>query len=99
MSSKETPRYAGIVWYREDQYDDLLKLFKDSHNLPPAFAGWLKRVTEDIDNFRRRGLTVVKVELDLLEFTDWCKATVHEPDYTGRIAFINEKLSRQLGLK
>ena len=99
MSDKSIPMYAAIVWYKEDQYDELRRLFKDGHNLPPTFAAWHARVSQDIENARRKGMTIKKVVVDLVEFPAWCIANVHELNDKGRVAFINDKLARELGLR
>lgn len=98
MSEKKIPMYAGIVWYKEDQYDELRKLFKDGDDLPPTFSAWLARAGQDIEDAGRKGLTVKKVIVDLVEFPAWCRATGHDVDNKGRTAYIGEIIARELGL-
>ena len=66
------PPVTGFAWYKEDQYDKFIELYEDGANLPKTYASFLKKAEDGMEQLRRGGTTVVKVELDIDEFLAYC---------------------------
>ncbi len=67
------PMIQAMVWYKEEDWEELLSLFSDSHLLPKTYADWLKRAEEKAEAVRNSGNTVIKVFIDPVTFPEWCR--------------------------
>ena len=63
---------VSFAWYREDQWDRLLELASDRDQLEATFDEWRVFAEGHIDELRRRGVEVVKVEVDVEQLCEWC---------------------------
>jgi len=80
----------GIAWFEDEAtYDRALSIFADPVNLPASFEDWRSLVERECELIRYTGNAVLRVDIDLATFTDWCASRGFVPDSKGRIAFVD----------
>ena len=62
----------AMVWYKEEHYSELLRLFDDADLLPLTYEDWLTRAEEKKAEVEGAGDQVIKVFIDPLTFPSWC---------------------------
>jgi hypothetical protein len=67
------PMIQAMVWYKEEQYPELLALFADADLLPPTYTDWLARAEEKKAEVEAEGDQVIKVFIDPETFPGWCE--------------------------
>ncbi len=77
----------GMVWYREEDYDQLKAMFEDGHKLPGTFLRWQDQAEQGRKKFTREGKVVVKTYIDPKTFPEWCSVNGHRIDAAGRNEF------------
>ncbi len=70
---KKSPMLQAMVWYKEDHYQPLLKLFDDSHLLPGSYQKWFELAESKRKEIEAGGDRVIKVFIDPETFPEWCK--------------------------
>jgi hypothetical protein len=73
MEPARQPMIQAMVWYKEEHYPDLLKLFDDAELLPPTYQHWLARAEEKKAEVEAGGDQVIKVFIDPETFPEWCR--------------------------
>ncbi len=66
------PTLQAMVWYKEEDYQNLLALFDDAELLPRTYADWLQRAEEKRAEVEAAGDQVLKVFIDPETFPEWC---------------------------
>lgn len=84
----------GMVWYREADYDALLKLFIDPSNFYRSFLQWQDAAEQGRKRYIREGKIVVKAYIDPKTFAAWCDANGCKLDANGRTQFANQEAYR-----
>ncbi len=82
--NEQAPAIQAMVWYREEEWETLRKLFTDSHLLPATYKNWLQRAEEMVTKVEATGDIVVKVFIDPVTFPAWCKEKGREMDSNAR---------------
>ncbi len=67
------PMLQALVWYKEEQYDELLKMFDDAELLPQTYQHWLARAEAKKAEVEAGGDQVIKVFIDPETFPEWCQ--------------------------
>jgi hypothetical protein len=67
------PAIQAMVWYREEHWDALKKLFTDADRLPLSYGDWLQRAEQMKDQAQAAGDIVIKVFIDPETFPAWCE--------------------------
>lgn len=67
------PMIQAMVWYKEEHYQELLKLFDDAELLPQTYRHWLARAEEKKAEVEAGGDQVIKVFIDPNTFSEWCR--------------------------
>lgn len=67
------PMLQALVWYKEEHYPQLLKIFEDAELLPPTYHHWLARAEEKKAEVEAGGDQVIKVFIDPETFPEWCE--------------------------
>lgn len=62
----------AMVWYKEEHYPELLRLFDDAEQLPLTYQHWLTRAEEKKAEVEAGGDRVIKVFIDPETFPQWC---------------------------
>lgn len=66
------PMIRAMVWYKEEDYEELLTIFDDAELLPPSYQDWLVRADEKKEEVEALGDQVIKVFIDPETFPEWC---------------------------
>ena len=85
----------GIGWYKENQWDLLLKHAVDSDDLEPTYAEWREGISEGIENLSNSGIQVEKIPIDVNEMIKWCKDNNYPFDGESRSAYITLKTQKK----
>ena len=72
-TAERPPMIQAMVWYREEQYAQLLTLFADADLLPSVYQDWLTRAEEKRAEVEAAGDQVIKVFIDPETFPRWCE--------------------------
>jgi hypothetical protein len=78
------PSIQAMVWYKKEDWDQLMVLFPDSHLLPPSYDNWLNRAEEMKTQVEASGDVVIKVFIDPETFPAWCKEQGKEMNSESR---------------
>src|SRR4051794_32117639 len=85
----------GVAWYRPEQWPLLLSFAADANQLEPTHAQWLAFATKSIEEMRRQGISVQKVEIDVRELLAWCQRHGRLLDGDARAAFATSKMQAE----
>jgi hypothetical protein len=86
-----------MPWYREENYDQLRRLFSDGARLHSTFTGWLAAATSGEAHLKSQGQSVVRVDIDPATFPAWCAERGIAADskarsrYAGEVASLEER--------
>lgn len=67
------PSIQAMVWYKEEHWDTLKKLFADGDMLPLSYQDWLTRAEAMKADVEAAGDAVIKVYIDPETFPEWCE--------------------------
>jgi hypothetical protein len=67
------PMIQALVWYKEEDYPELLAMFDDTELLPLTYQHWLARAEEKKAEVEADGDQVIKVFIDPKTFPEWCE--------------------------
>jgi hypothetical protein len=81
----------GIGWYKENQWDLLLRHAVDKENLEPTYADWLEGISAGIEEFSKSQIHCVKIHIDVAEIIKWCKDNGYPFDGASRAVYISLK--------
>ncbi|THB73547.1 MAG: hypothetical protein D6B25_15135 [Desulfobulbaceae bacterium] len=95
MSENQEQELQVMVWYPENQYDEIKELCADTHLLPPTYEAWLKMAEEMVKKVENSGDLVAKVTLDKDIFVAWCKEKGKTMDAEARTLFAIEAIQKQ----
>lgn len=84
----------GIAWYRPEQWTMLRALASDPEVLEKTYAEWLIFATKKIEELRKRGLLVRKIDVDVQELAAWCQSRDRVLNGEARAKFVTEKMLR-----
>ncbi len=63
----------GVAWYRPDQWQQLRDVSADRDKLEDTYDKWVEDAERAVQGLRKRGLHVVKVDVDVAELALWCE--------------------------
>lgn len=86
---------VGVAWYRPEQRPRLLEIAAGRESLHDTYAEWVAEASARFEEVQRMGIPVQKVEVDLDELVQWCRAQQQEINGEARSTFVAEK-TRQL---
>lgn len=81
---------AGIPWYSEEDYWEVVKLMRDGHLFSSTYAKWQTLAESLEERLRLEGKTPVRVRLNPLTFKAWCNAGGLNLDSHARKLFAAE---------
>lgn len=94
-TNTQEPAIQAMVWYKEEDWDTLMKLFSDSHLLPKSYSDWLTKAEEMVKKVEGSGDVVMKVFIDPETFPAWCKEKNREMDSNARAELAIEVATQQ----
>ncbi len=83
---------TGVAWYRREQWDRLLEISTDSHELESTFFEWVKQANEGLKDLERAGLSVEKVDVDVEELLKWCHSNNRPVNSEARSKYVVYKM-------
>ena len=84
--------YAGVAWYRPEQWERLREISIDKDVLEETHAEWLQNAEKGLKEFRRQGVEPVKVDVDVEELLRWCESRGMAVDGKARANYTATKL-------
>ncbi len=97
MTDREATVVTGLAWYRRDQWSRLKEAAVDSDALEPTYEEWLDHAQNTLLRLIRQGLHVRRVDIDVEEVIEWCKANRRPFDGRARAEFTSRKVRGELG--
>jgi hypothetical protein len=85
---------TGVAWYRPEQWQRLREVSVDVEKLEATHAEWLAVATKAISDLERRGISVIKVDVDVEELLSWCRHCSLPLDGKSRSTFAAHKLEQ-----
>ncbi len=79
---------VGIGFYRREQWPLLLDTAADAHIMEKTYDEWLEVLDSSLEKIRKHGIEPELVEVDVIEFLDFCKEHGIQNDASARSRFI-----------
>ena len=70
---EQQPSVQAMVWYKEEDWETLKKMFVDGDRLPESYQDWLTRAEDMKKQAQDAGDAVIKVYIDPQTFPEWCE--------------------------
>jgi len=86
----------ALAWYSKEQYNEALCIMEDAPDNAPSYEDWLIRAEKIAKAMEQRGVNVVRVEIDCVEFSEWCFKYSLKRDADARSKFAMWKLGSQI---
>jgi hypothetical protein len=67
------PTMMSVVWYKQDEWNQLRRDFADAAEMPSSWEEWRHRAEELIEKLSISGLLPIPVELSVAEIRDFCQ--------------------------
>jgi hypothetical protein len=67
-------RAVGMVWYRREDYAEILRIMDDADKLPPTWEKWHYAADRGLREVEGKGHIVIRAYIDPVEFSTWCVA-------------------------
>ncbi len=64
----------GIAWYRENQWELLKSTASDPEAIEDTYEEWVQKATKAIKRMKKPGVELLKVDFDVIQFNEWCRA-------------------------
>jgi len=90
-AANEDMEYA-YAWYKPEQWQLLRAVSTDKDRLEETHAEWESQAKESFLQYRRDGMDITKVVIDVTELIDWCKKKDRPVDGAARATFVALKL-------
>jgi hypothetical protein len=85
----------GLAWYREGDWDFLLKVSADAEELEETYAEWVSLASARYAQAKATGMPIVKVDIDVHELVAWCRDRGCPVDANSRAEFAAHKTAEQ----
>ena len=72
QNPEQQPSVQAMVWYKEEDWLTLKKMFVDGERLPESYQDWLSRAEDMKKQAQDAGDIVIKVYIDPQTFPEWC---------------------------
>jgi len=69
----KSDRNLALAWYRQDQWQLLLDYSTDSDRLERTYQEWLEHAEKKMNELGKKGINVVKIDINIEEMKKWCK--------------------------
>ncbi len=87
---------VGICWWSPEQWDRLKEISIDGEELDNTFAEWQRSVAHGMKTFRRKGVKVARIRVDLDELIAWCEEQKMPLDGKARAKYAHMKLTEKM---
>jgi hypothetical protein len=89
---REQKMVTGMAWYRPDQWALLRQVSSDSGDIEETYQEWERTAKQKLEELRRMGLRIEKIDVDVEEMVNWCKSLNLKIDGSSRARFAAEKI-------
>ena len=89
----------GFAWYRRDQWQLLRQTASDLDVLEDTYDEWLHEAKQRLKDVRELGVDVAKVDLDVVEFNEWCRENGKPRNGDSRAQYAAHLLEEQDRMK
>jgi hypothetical protein len=79
--------FAGVPWFRREDYERVLAVLSDAASLPRSYDAWCERAEAKMRELENAGFTVIRAVIDPDEFPNWCRSRGLQTDWQGRREF------------
>jgi hypothetical protein len=86
----------ALAWYSKEQYNEALCIMEDAPDDAPSYEDWLVRAEKTVKAMEDGGVKVVRVEINGVEFSEWCFKYSLKRDADARSKFAMWKLGSQI---
>ena len=77
----------GIAWYRPEQWSLMLSLIPDPEVFPKTHEEWLAKAMKLERELTQKGITAVRIEVELKALLDWAAKEKRPADSAARSAY------------
>jgi hypothetical protein len=88
----------GVAWYGEHDWTRLRLLCSDPEEMDDSYAEWRAAAEKGIEDLRKLGQVVEKVDMDIDAFLRWCRLHGRKTDKAARAEFATYCLRERRGL-
>jgi hypothetical protein len=67
----------------------------DPETLEDTYEEWVRNATKAIKRMKKRGVELFKVDFDVIQFNQWCRANRKTPDGESRSVYVADCLRLQ----
>ncbi len=92
--SSQSPTPVGVAWYQPDQWQKLLAVSVDKDKLEETYEEWMQEAERVIQELRRQGLHIVKVDVSVEELVAWCRKKKIPMNGEARSMYVAHKLQQ-----
>jgi hypothetical protein len=90
------PLWMTMIWYRREEWEQLLAEFADANKYPRKWNEWRQRAETGVETLGSSGTMMIPIELSRQEILDYCREKQLPNDSQARLSLANEKLMRQV---
>ena len=88
----DLPRVA-MAWYSREQFNDALCVMEDAPNEPISYDDWLIGAEKQKKALEQRGHNIERIEINGVEFSEYCMNHGIKRDSSARSKFAMWKLA------
>ena len=85
----------GVSWFTPEEWKKIKSISVDSEKLDDTYDEWMKNAENAISMFTEHGLQVRKINVNALEFVQWCTENGKMLDGGARSEFVAGKVREQ----
>jgi hypothetical protein len=86
---------VGVAWCRPEQSERLRAISVDADDLEADYAEWVREAEDAIRRMPKRGIHLVKVDVDVEDLLRWCGVHHRPVDAGARAEYVADQLRQQ----
>jgi hypothetical protein len=79
---------VGMAWYKPENFNHLREMYEDGNMLQPTYGDWRQTAETAVLAHQVKGVRVVKVNIDPVEFPKWLASKGLRMNAQGRLAYL-----------
>lgn len=79
---------VGMAWYQPENFQPLRDMYEDGNLLQPTYVDWRQTAETAVLAHQVKGVRVVKVDIDPVEFPKWLASKGLRMNAQGRLAYL-----------
>jgi hypothetical protein len=95
QEAQEVEAVTGCAWYRAEQWGRLREISADRDKLHETYEEWAANAEKSLQEMRKVGVCIEKVEIDVEELLSWCRAPDREVNGEARSQYAGEMLHQR----